>query len=240
MGFFDFLFSGGEESQLKKHIKRLNNLNTPQEERLISAQWLSEKGSPEALEGLLRRFALTYEKQMKDIEEKEYIYKLLRSHKEASVEPAKAWIRNNAAFAFPLRLVEEFEGSEKTITFLLELLGLEMDPFKTEKKRQIIIKLGDFQDPRIISPVSACLLDYDEEVRLASIETLHKQQDTAYHVAFVEALVNPEEESNRLKIRLAEILEQRGWDLLDKGDRLINNPPVGWIYHAERNRLVRK
>ena len=239
MGFFDFLFSGGEDSQLKKHIKRLTNLNAPQEERLLSAQWLADKGSPEALAGLLKRFSLVYEKQMKDIEEKEYLYKLLRSQGEAAVEPTKTWIRENTAFAIPLRIVEEFEGPEKTVSFLLELLGLEMDPFKTEKKRQIIIKLGDFTDERIISPVSACLFDYDEEVRLASIETLHKQNSDECHEPFVEALTDPEEESNRLKIRIAEILEQRGWDLLDKGDRLQHNPPVGWRFSAENNRLVK-
>ena len=239
MGFFDFLFSGGEDSQLKKHIKRLSNLNTPQEERMHSAQWLADKGTPEALEGILKRFSLTYEKQMKDIEEKEYLYRLLRTQGEASVEPTKSWIRENTAFAIPLRVIEECEGPEQTVGFLLELLGLEMDPFKTEKKRQLIIKLGDFVDERILSPVSACLFDYDEEVRLASIETLHKQQSDACHEYFVEALVNPEEESNRLKIRLAEILEQRGWDMLDKGDRLTNNPPVGWRFDNTHNKLVR-
>ncbi len=239
MGFFDFLFSGGEDSQLKKHIKRLTNLNAPLEERQLSAQWLSENGTPEAIEGLLKRFSLTYEKQMKDVEEKEYIYKLLRRQGDKAVEPTKVWIRQNVAFAVPLRIVEEFEGPDATVGFLLELLGQEMDPFKTEKKRQIIIKLGDFTDARILSPVSACLEDYDEEVRLASIETLLKQQSNDVHRAFVEALVNPEEESNRLKIRLAEILEQRGWDLLDKGDRLVNNPPVGWRFDADQNKLVR-
>ena len=241
MGIFDFLFSGGEASQLKKHIKRLNNLNSPLEERMASAQWLAQQGSPEAIEGLLRRFALTYEKQMKDIEEKEYIYRRLQSLGEDALEPTKAWIRRNNAFAFPLRVVEEIEGEEATVTFLLELLGLEMDPFKTEKKKQIIIKLGDFVDPRIVSPVCACLMDFDEEVRLSAIETLHKQGDVAdMHEPFVMALTNPEEESNRLKIRLAEVLEARGWDLLDRADRLTNNPPVGWTVDAVNNRLIRQ
>ena len=89
MGFFDFLFSGGEDSQLKKHIKRLTNLNAPQEERLLSAQWLAERGTSEALTGLLKRFSLVYEKQMKDIEEKEYLYKLWRNQGESAVEPTK-------------------------------------------------------------------------------------------------------------------------------------------------------
>ena len=239
MGIFDFLFSGGVSSQLKKHVKRLNNLNAPQEERLASADWLAENGTPEAIDGILKRFALTYEKQMKDIEEKEYIYRILKSVGSEAVEPTKDWLRRNTAFAFPLRLIEDLEGEEATVKFLLELLGLEMDPFKTEKKKQLIIKLGDFVDPRIVSPVSACLEDYDEEVRLAAIETLSKQQSNNIHEPFVEALTHPEEESNRLKIRIAEILEQRGLDLLDKGDRLTNNPPVGWRFDPATNKLVR-
>ena len=241
MGIFDFLFSGGENSQLKKHIKRLNNLNAPLEERMASAQWLTQQGSPEAIDGLLRRFALTYEKQMKDIEEKEYLYRRLKTLGEDALEPTKAWIRRNNAFAFPLRVVEELEGEEATVDFLLELLGLEMDPFKTEKKKQIIIKLGDFVDLRIVSPVSACLMDFDEEVRLASIETLHKQGDVIdMHEPFVMALTNPEEESNRLKIRIAEVLDARGWNLLDRADRLTTNPPVGWVVDVENNRLIRQ
>ena len=239
MGIFDFLFSGGESSQLKKHIKRLNNLNAPQEERLASADWLADNGTNEAIEGLLKRFALTYEKQMKDIEEKEYLYGILKRVGTDALNPTKKWLRNNNAFAFPLRLIEDLEGEDATVLFLLELLGLEMDPFKTEKKKQLIIKLGDFVDVRIVSPVCACLLDYDEEVRLSAIETLSKQQSNEIHEPFVEALTHPDEESNRLKIRIAEIFEQRGLDLLDKGDRLTNNPPVGWKVDVPSNKLVR-
>ena len=234
MGFFDFLFSGGENSQLKKHIKRLNNLNVQQEERLMSAQWLADNGSPEAISGLLRRFSLTYEKQMKDIEEKEYLLRMLIKIGDDVVEPTKQWLRKNNSFAFPLQLIEHFEGEDATIGFLLELLGLEMDPFKPEKKRQLIIKLGDYTDSRIISPVSACLLDFDEEVRLGAIETLAKQDATQTKDAFLEALANPEEESNRLRIRLAEIFHQRGWSLAEKAERLQSNPPVGWKVVEEK------
>jgi hypothetical protein len=234
MGFFDFLFSGGENSQLKKHIKRLNNLNVQQEERLMSAQWLADQASPEAIAGLLRRFSLTYEKQMKDIEEKEYLLRLLIRVGSSVIEPAKQWLRKNDNFAFPLQLVENFEGEEVTIAFLLELLGLEMDPFKPEKKRQLIIKLGDYTDSQMISPVSACLLDFDEEVRLRAVETLIKQDPSQTKDAFLNALANPEEESNRLRIRLAEIFHQRGWSLGEKAERLESNPPVGWMVTADR------
>ena len=41
--------------------------------------------------------------------------------------------QKNNNFAFPLQLIEHFDGEEATIDFLRELLGLEMDPFKPEK-----------------------------------------------------------------------------------------------------------
>ena len=236
MGFFDFLFSGGEDSQLKKHIKRLNNLNAQQEERLLSAQWLADNGSEEAILGILKRFSLTYEKRMKDIEEKEQLYKMLLGIGVSTVEPTKAWLRKNVNFAIPLRLVERFEGDDSTVAFLLELLSLEMDPFKPDKKRELIIKLGDYVNPTMIDQVSACLEDYDEGVRLAAIETLHAQNNPTVKPYLLSALANPEEESNRLRIRLAEIFQQCGWDLEDQAERLARTPPVGWT--VKDNRLI--
>ena len=61
---------GGEAGQVKRHIKRLSNLNAQKDERAGSAHWLAENGSEEAILGLLKRFELTYEHRMKDTEEK--------------------------------------------------------------------------------------------------------------------------------------------------------------------------
>ena len=236
MGIFDFLFSGGATSQLKKHIQRLNNLNTPQEERMASAQWLAQNKSPEAIDGLLRRFSLTYEKQMKDVEEKEYLYKLLLGIGADTIDPTKSWLKRNSNFAFPLRLLENLQGQEDTISFLMELLSLENDLFKPEKKKQLIIKLGDYNDSRIIEAVAPHIQDFDEEVRLAALETLHNQNDGSCHQILLEALCNPKEESNRLKIRIAEIFEQRNWNLKGQADQ-IAEPPHGWT--VQDDRLVR-
>ena len=77
MGIFDFLFGGNKETQLKRHAKKVSNLNAQADEREASAQWLAEEGSPQAIGALLKRFSINYEQRMKDIKEKEYIYKLL-------------------------------------------------------------------------------------------------------------------------------------------------------------------
>lgn len=240
MGFFDFLFAGGAQSQLKKHIKRLTNLNAQMEERMASAQWLSEYGqgetedAPQAIVGLLKRFGLTYEKQMKDLEEKEFIVRQVRRIGVKAVDPLKAWMRQNEQFAYPIQILEELSDSESTVDFLLEMLGEEIDPFKTEKKRQIILHLGNYENDIIVSRVAACLRDYDEGVRYAAVETLAKQNPQLTRNPLVEALGNLEEESNRLRIRLAEITVQHDWSLGELSEDIASAPPYGWTVQNQR------
>ena len=141
MGIFDFLFGGNKETQLKRHAKKVSNLNAQADEREASAQWLAEEGSPQAVAALLKRFSINYEQRMKDLNEKEYIYKLLERQGESVVEPAKEWMRRNINFAYPIQLVKKFEGEDVMIEFLLELLTLENDDFSPQKKLQLLSHL---------------------------------------------------------------------------------------------------
>lgn len=234
MGFFDFLFGGSEESQLKRHSKRLNNLNAQFEDRMASAQWLADQGSQEAIVALLKRFSLTYEQRMKDADEKNMVYQLLEEIGSDVLEPTKNWIRKNANFAIPLQLIDKFEGDESTITLLLELLGLEIDPFKSEKKRQILIHLSKYKDARIIERVPACLEDFDEGVRYAAVEALAFQNDDSVREDLATAIANPEEESNRLRVRIAEIFHNRKWSLGEKSSFVQNSPPTGYIVQEDQ------
>ena len=54
MGLFDF-FTGGKEGQLKRHARRLKNLNAQAEDRQVSAHWLAEEGSEEEKAYLLKQ-----------------------------------------------------------------------------------------------------------------------------------------------------------------------------------------
>ena len=54
----------------------------------------------------------------------------------------------------------------------------ENDPFKPEKKRQILIKLASFKEPRIAERIIKCLHDIDDEVRSAAVEALDVQDLT--------------------------------------------------------------
>ena len=230
MGLFDF-FTGGREGQLKRHAKRIKNLNAQAEDRQVSAHWLAEEGSDDAVRALLGRFEVNYEQRMKDTQEKDLVYDLLRSMGSDRVAvPVREWVRKNQSFARPLQLLQELEGREAAVDVLLDMLGREVDPFKPEKKRQILIKLAEHRDDRIVDRVPACLEDFDEGIRYAAAEALLAQDaaDEVIRGELAKALGNRQEESNRLRVRIAEAFHKRGWQLGVHAEAVAERPPVGW------------
>lgn len=231
----DFLaiFKTDEDSQLKRYSKKVINLNAQSEDRLYAAEWLAENGSPEAISALLRRFSMHYEHQTKDKNEKELIFKLLRRVGNTIVGPTKQWLLKNDDFATPLRLIEHFEGEDVVIQTLLEMLVKEndptqTDPFKYQKRQQILLHLANYQHNDIVKSVQKCTKDFNEDVRFASIEALAVQEGDEAHPILIEALINPEEESNRLRFRIAQVLSEHNWDLKEFGEEARKYAPSGW------------
>lgn len=234
MGFLDFLF-GGDEGQLKRHAKRVVNLNAQAEDREASAQWLAENGSDEAIGALLNRFTVKYEQGMKDAAEKENVYRLLIDLGPRVADTVIAWARTHDQFAQALRIVEHFRGPEEAIGLLLEMLAAQNDPFKPEKKRQILIHLADFRDPRIIDGAIGCLTDLDEGVRYAACDVLLAQDaaDARLREALLTMLANPNEDSNRAKVRIAQAFHQRRWSVGAHAAAIASQPPHGWSVQGE-------
>ena len=228
MGWLDW-FTGGEDGQLDRHAKRVKNLNAQAEDRQASAHWLANNGTEKAIYGLLGRFSVTYEHQMKDAAEKDLVMDLLRELGADKLDaPIRAWVRKNDQFARPLALLLELSGSSAVVDLLLEMLGREVDPFKPEKKRQILIKLADHKDSRISARVAACLEDFDEGIRYAAAEALLAQNEPSVQDDLAKALANRQEESNRLRVRIAAAFAERGWELGAHSPAVAERPPVGW------------
>ena len=233
MGLLDF-FSGGAEGQLKRHSKRATNLNAQAEDREASLQWLAQEGSDQAILGLLGRFSITYEHQMKDLNEKQLVFELLEEMGAKVCGPIKIWCKTAIQFARPLQLVDRFEGEEATVALLLDLLAQENDPFKPEKKRQILIKLAEYMDPRIVPGIDDCLRDFDEGIRYAAVEALLSQSDDGIQTSLALCIADDKEESNRLRVRIAEAFHQRGWGLGEQAEAVAARPPHGWAVTGDR------
>jgi hypothetical protein len=215
MGMFDFLLS--EAKKIKKNQRRLINRDAQPEDREISAQWLANNGSPNALLALLSRFDMTLDHQLKNQGEIEYIYSLAAHKGTAIVEPLQAWLRRCRQVGTPLRLYEEMAGHEPAVEMVYELLEKELarEDFKAIKKKKLLVWLAEVRHEGAIAAAAPFLEDFDEGVRYAAAEVIITQKDDAGRLPMLRALANPEEESNRVKVRVAEVFASRRWPVDD-------------------------
>ena len=239
MGFFDALFGGSPEKQLQKHRKRMKHKDSQQEDRIASIHWLAENGSPEAIYALLGRFEMTYEHHMKDNQEKVLVEELVLNLGDAALPALLKFIPKTKQFARPLALYERLAGREKCLDLLLEMLEMEKErsELKADKKRHVLIKLAEFKDPRIEPAVLDQLSEFDEGVRYAAAEVLAAQEaNDSIRDALLDRLDHDEEDSNRLRVRIAEIAHSRGWSLAHRAESIAANPPANWSVVGDRLR----
>lgn len=215
MGLLDFFLS--EDKKIQKHQRRLTNRDVQVEDREASAQWLADNGSGKSLVALLSRFDMNLENQLKDRAEKDFVYGLLVQKGEAVVKPLTVHLKRCRQFALPIRLLAELQGDEAAIEQVFGLLEheREKDDFKPEKKTHLLVWLAERRHPGVLEAARPFLADFDEGVRCSAAEAMIAQGDEAARAPLLDALANPEEDSNRLRVRIADVFAQRRWSTGD-------------------------
>lgn len=214
MGILDLFLS--EEKKILKHTRRLTNRDAQPEDREASVVWLADNGSPRAITGLLTRFDMNLDHHLKDSGEKDVLFQVLAELGVDKLDrPLRTWLRKCRQFALPLRLLEQTCGKPAAVDMAFELLRIELekDNFKPEKKHQLLVWLADGSDPRCVEAAVPFLRDFDEGVRYAAVELLFKQEGDGAKEPLVARMLDEDEDSNRLKIRIAEGLVAKAWDL---------------------------
>lgn len=215
MGIFDIFLS--EEKKIAKNRRRLTSKDSQPEDREAAARWLADNGSAKALVALMSRFDMKLEHQLNDKAEKDVVYALVANLGEAGVRPVRGWLKQCRSVAVPLRLLEDLTDEEQTIAYVYTLLAAELarDDFKPEKKHALLIWLAERKHAGAVDAAAPFVDDFDENVRCTAAEVLIGQQDDRA-AAILEARVSKEEEdSNRLRHRVAEIFAARGWTVSD-------------------------
>lgn len=232
MGVLDFLFGGGEKG-IAKNGRKLKNKDTPIEERQEAARWLAKEGSHEAVKALLGRFEMDYEHGMKDAAEKDLVADLVLDLGDKAVAPLRDFLLRTEKFARPLALYEQLTSAEQAQALALEMLAREADrsELKPGRKRNLLVKMGDYRGEAVTRAVLPFLRDYDEGCRFAAVEVLLAQPDTsASREALLAVVANPKEESNRLKVRVAEVAAKGRWPLGAHAEAVSSAPPAGyWV-----------
>ena len=235
MGMLDFMLS--TEKKIAKNTRRLTNRDAQPEDRETSAQWLASEGSPQSMLGLLARFDLKLDHDIKNQTEIDYLYQLCLGLGDKMKEPLEVWIRQCKAVAHPLALIGDLQGAEAAIAAAYEVLEIERtqgNEFNPHKKKAVLIWLAERRHPELIANVAPFLSDFDEGVRYAASEAVIAQQDDAGREPLLGVLMNADEESNRLRIRVCEVFSQRRWPVGEAEAALSQSLPDGWTVRGGR------
>ena len=237
------LFS--KKRALKKAIAKANNKHAQSVDRWAAMEKLAGAGSDEALYALCRRFSFTYDKTTEDQQEKGWVVQTLVSKGEASLGPLRRYMKTADALGYPLEILGRIAKHDQVLEAIDEVLATEEPGYTRDPKRRIdvIDWLAEYEeatDDEVAQRVIPYLGDFDENVRFKATEALDRNPGEGAGPALAEALTNEEEESGRLKQRIAEVLADRDLELGDHRGAvasLIEGELEGFKLH--RNRLKR-
>lgn len=227
MSLFDMLSKEGRaKSALRKSLTKVMAKHAQSPDRFAAMEKLREIGTDEALYGLARRFSYVYDKTIEDEQEKEWVFQTLVQKGEAAVGPVRRYALETDSLSYPLRVLERVAPTPKLLQILDELLAREEPGYTRDpsKKIQLITWLGEWkaagpaESARRIVPY---LADFDEGVRFAAIDALsHAKHEETAKGPLLDALLRHEEESRRIKMRVAEVLADAGWTVTDRKDEI--------------------
>ena len=215
MGLFDMFLS--EDKRISKQQRILTNRDSQPEDRENAARWLSENGTPKAVVALLTRFDMKLDNQLKDASERDFVYGLIVGLGEALDRPLARHLGRCKNLAYPLKLLVEAKGEAAAIRKVCELLRkeFEKDDFKPRRKTDLLVWLAQHAHADAVEVAGLFLRDFDENVRYAAIEVVAAQESVDLVELLQPVLVHPDEDANRVKVRIAELLLQRGLVVTD-------------------------
>jgi HEAT repeat protein len=237
MGLFDFLGKKRQDGDAAPTVKKSSSKDVSKLARVVGEKMaqnydrqeaieeLSKMGTPEAAEALLKRFGFSMEPSITDQEEKEAAIEGIVAAGKGAILPLRRYAKKAEGLTWPLRALKRIVGEGEMVPELLALL----EQFDTEYMRnpepkiQLISVLEEYPCEEVRVAVEPFLTDVNEPVRFNAVGTVFAVNDPKSTPAFVAALA--EEESLRIKNRIAAGLAQRSWavgpELLDTVKRAL-------------------
>jgi HEAT repeat protein len=200
--------------RIERNTKTLLERYAQSEARMEAADKLKDIGSPQAIYSLARRFSATTENLGVDQDEKRHVRDMLVAFGQEAVEPLQLYLRRHNQVTWAIDALSALRPDEEVAPFLIEILQ-EGDPvhIRGDKASQLITALEEMKVDGVLEGVIPCLKSPDDTVRFTAVECLEAHGDERAREPFLEALVNPDEDSVRVQMRIAEALERLGWEV---------------------------
>ena len=226
MGLFDLLSKEGRaKSALERAKKKVMNKHMQSPDRFGAMEKLRDIGTEEALYGLAKRFSYVYDKGIEDEQEKEWVESTLVAAGETAIPAVRRFMLESETVSYPLRILEKIASKERLLAILDELCAKEEPGYTRDPQRKIqfLTWLGEWKDAGTVDVsqrVVPYLADFDENVRFIAVDSLSHHKHESAREPLLDALLRPEEESRRIKVRIAEVLAEAGWKVTDRKDQV--------------------
>jgi HEAT repeat protein len=223
MGLFDFLSK--KEDKAPKAPKRASDKELARLEKLVAnklsqnydrqeaIEELGKMASAESAAILLKRFNWSMDPSITDQEEKESSARGIAAAGEKALDPIREYCKRAESLTWPLKVLKEIVPRDR---YADELLGI-LDLFDTDYVRnaqpkvQLIAMLEEHPCDDVRIAVEPFLSDASEPVRFTAVATIFAMNDSVAVPSLIAAL--EQEESLRVKNRLAQGLGERGWEI---------------------------
>src|SRR5688572_10503885 len=202
--------------ELARLARAVSNKLAQNYDRQEAIEQLGQMANVESARALLRRFDFSMEPSIVDQDEKEAAARGIVAAGMAALEPIHAYCARAESLTWPLKVLRQIVPADQIVDELLTLL----DQFDTEYVRnpepkiQLITVLGEYRVSEVREAVEPFLGDVNEAVRFHASGTLFAIGNPESAEPLLTALA--EEESLRVKNRIARGLEQAGWTLPEK------------------------
>lgn len=199
--------------ELGRLARVVSNKLSQNYDRQEAIEQLGALGNLEGARALLRRFDFTMEPSITDQDEKEAAARGIVAAGMAALEPIHAYCARAESLTWPLKVLRQIVPADQIVDELLTLL----DQFDTEYVRnpepkiQLITVLSEYRVNEVREAVEPFLGDVNEAVRFHASGTLFSIGNPESAEPLLTTLA--EEESLRVKNRIARGLEQAGWVL---------------------------
>jgi hypothetical protein len=236
------LFS--KEKSLQRTIEKATNKLAQQADRWGALEKLRDDGSEEALLGLCKRFSITSTKGVEDEQEKSWVVDALVAKGADAEKPLRRYLRSAQHLGFPLKVLERVVPKDRVLEVADELFADEVPGYTRDPERRLelirwLTEWPQVTSSEVVPRVVPYLADFDENVRFAAADGIahHDIAEAGPHL--VAALVRPEEESGRVKRRIAELLAEHKVPLGEHAAKIpgLLSGPVA-AFRVEGDRLV--
>jgi hypothetical protein len=240
------VFGLSKDRALKRAMEKVTSKHSQSVDRFAAMEKLAKDASDDSLHALCTRFSFKYDKTIEDQQEKQWVVDTLVAQGAKSLPAVRRYMKTATSLHYPLIVLGQVGDRDTVFDVIDEILrdeppGYTRDP---ERRSDILSWLAEWDgasNAEVVRRILPYLEDFDENVRYKAVDGIGLKPAAQAAEPLVKALVREEEESRRLRQRIAEVLADNQWDLGERKSEvatLLETQLSGYKMHHDR--LVRQ